>query len=177
VGTGWRIEGEEGAVPWATAITWAAIGEGSARSGNLDRAAKAEQSLVALREATSKQNNVYWANQIEVQRREVSAWIAEKAGDKSDAVSKMRSAAELEESMDKHAVTPGPIAPARGNACGIAFAGEPPEGIAGGVRDRTKGSAQPIQRSLWSRSVSGGLGERSGRQAVHAEIDGNLAGR
>src|SRR6266478_2634310 len=103
----------EGAVPWATAITWAAIGEGSARSGNLDRAAKAEQSLVALREATSKQNNVYWANQIEVQRREVSAWIAEKAGDKSDAVSKMRSAAELEESMDKHAVTPGPIAPAR----------------------------------------------------------------
>src|SRR2546422_2005782 len=30
-----------------------------------------------------------------------SAWIAEKAGNKSDAVSKMRSAVELEESMDK----------------------------------------------------------------------------
>src|SRR5712691_4885275 len=39
----------EGAVPWAEAITWAAIGEGSARSGNPDRAAMAEQKLAALR--------------------------------------------------------------------------------------------------------------------------------
>src|SRR5258708_5420719 len=103
----------EGAVPWAAAITWAAIGEGSARSGNLDRAAKAEQSLAALREATAKLSNVYWANQIEVQRREVAAWIAEKTGNAGNAISQMRSAAELEESMDKHAVTPGAIAPAR----------------------------------------------------------------
>jgi tetratricopeptide (TPR) repeat protein len=103
----------EGAVPWAEAITWAAIGEGSARSGNLDRAAKAEETLAALRDLTSKQNNVYWANQIEVQRREVAAWIAERSGSTSDAFSKMRSAVELEESMDKHAVTPGAITPAR----------------------------------------------------------------
>src|SRR6266568_8359752 len=80
-----KLTVRKGAVPWAEAITWAAIGEGSARAGNLDRAAKAEQTLAALRDATSKQNNVYWANQIEVQRREVSAWIAEKAGNKSDA--------------------------------------------------------------------------------------------
>src|SRR5260370_4930856 len=103
----------EGAVPWAAAITWAAIGEGSARSGNLDRAATAEQSLVTLREATAKLNNVYWANQIDVQRREVAAWIAEKTGNEGNAISQMPSAAELEESMDKHAVTPGAITPAR----------------------------------------------------------------
>src|SRR5207245_8091064 len=103
----------EGAVPWAEAITWAAIGEGSARSGKLDRATKAEQTLATLRDATSKLNNVYWANQIEVQRREVAAWIAEKGGKSSEAIATMRSAAELEESMDKHAVTPGAITPAR----------------------------------------------------------------
>jgi len=103
----------EGAAPWAEAITWAAIGEGSARSGKLDRATKAEQTLATLREATSKLNNVYWANQIEVQRREVAAWIAEKGGKSSEAIATMRSAAELEESMDKHAVTPGAITPAR----------------------------------------------------------------
>ena len=103
----------EGAVPWAEAITWAAIGEGSARSGDLDRAANAEQRLAALRDAATKQKNVYWSNQIEVQRREVAAWIAEKAGDKTDAISKMRSAVELEESMDKNAVTPGAVTPAR----------------------------------------------------------------
>jgi hypothetical protein len=107
------LKAKEDAVPWAEAITWAAIGEGSARSGNLERAAKAEQRLNTLRDVTSKQNNIYWANQIEVQRREVAAWIAEKGGDKSDAFYKMRSAVELEESMDKHAVTPGAITPAR----------------------------------------------------------------
>src|SRR5712664_4055515 len=103
----------EGAVPWAEAITWAAIGEGSARSGNLDRAATAEQKLAALRDVASKQNNVYWSNQIEVQRREVAAWIAGQTGKKSEAIAQMRSAAELEESMDKNAVTPGAVTPAR----------------------------------------------------------------
>jgi tetratricopeptide (TPR) repeat protein len=103
----------KGAVPWAEAITWAAIGEGSARAGNLERATNAEQTLTALRDATSKLNNTYWANQIEVQRREVAAWMAEKAGNKTDAISRMRSAVELEESMDKDAVTPGAITPAR----------------------------------------------------------------
>jgi len=107
------LTARKGAVPWAEAITWAAIGEGSARVGNLERAASAEQTLAALRDATSKLNNIYWANQIEVQRREISAWMAEKAGNKADAVSKMRSAVELEESMDKDAVTPGAVTPAR----------------------------------------------------------------
>ena len=103
----------EGAVPWAEAITWAAIGEGSARYENLERAAMAEQKLAALRDVASKQNNVYWSNQIEVQRREVAAWIAEHAGKKNEAIAQMKSAAELEESMDKSPVTPGAVVPAR----------------------------------------------------------------
>ena len=100
-------------VPWAQAITWTAIGVGSARSGSLDRAAEAEKALAAHRDLTSKQNNIYWANQIEVQRREVAAWIAEQNGRGADSIAIMRTAAELEESMDKHAVTPGAITPAR----------------------------------------------------------------
>src|SRR5712692_7105992 len=100
-------------VPWAQAITWAAIGEGSARSGNLDRAAQAEQTLALLAANIAKQNNAYWSNQVEVQRREVAAWIAEKGGKSRDAIATMKSAAELEESMDKDAVTPGALTPAR----------------------------------------------------------------
>ncbi|MGA8153966.1 MAG: tetratricopeptide repeat protein [Terriglobales bacterium] len=100
-------------VPWAQAITWMAIGVGSARSGHVERARQAEQKLGALRDAAAEQNNVYWSNQIEVQRREVVAWISEASGDKDAALAAARSAAELEESMDKHAVTPGPITPAR----------------------------------------------------------------
>lgn len=99
-------------VPWAQAITWTAIGIGSARSGKVDGAAQAERTLATLRDSAAGQN-VYWSNQIEVQRREVAAWISEKNGKTSDAITEMRSAADLEESMDKHAVTPGAIIPAR----------------------------------------------------------------
>jgi Tfp pilus assembly protein PilF len=100
-------------VPWAQAISWEAIGEGSARSGNLERAAQAEQTLASLVDAIAKKNNTYWSNQAEVQRREVAAWIAEENGKGSEAIATMRSAAELEESMDKDAVTPGAVTPAR----------------------------------------------------------------
>lgn len=121
----------KGAVPWAEAITWQAIGEGSARSENLDRAANAVQLLATLRDATLKLNNVYWANQIEVQRREVESWMVEKSGNQTEAVTKMRSAVELEESMDKDAVTPGAITPAREMLAELYFlANQPKESLA-----------------------------------------------
>lgn len=99
-------------VPWAQAITWMAVGLGAAHTKDLDRANEAERNLAILRDA-AQPKNVYWANQIEVQRREVAAWIAEASGKADGAISGMRSAAELEETMDKDAVTPGPIVPAR----------------------------------------------------------------
>ncbi|HXM22608.1 MAG TPA: hypothetical protein VN948_15230 [Terriglobales bacterium] len=101
------------AVDWTQAITWMAIGVGSAHSGNLERAAQAEQTLASLRDAVAKENNVYWSSQVEVQRREVAGWIAEKGGKAAEAIATMRSAADLEESMDKNAVTPGAVIPAR----------------------------------------------------------------
>jgi tetratricopeptide (TPR) repeat protein len=109
---GSTLQPPSGTVPWAEAITWMAIGIGSARHGKLDRAAQAEHTLASLRDSAVGQN-VYWSNQIEVQRREVAAWIAEKNGKTSDAIMSMGSAADLEESMDKHAVTPGAVIPAR----------------------------------------------------------------
>jgi tetratricopeptide (TPR) repeat protein len=101
------------AVPWAQAITWMAVGIGSARAGSLTRAAEAERALAQLRDATAKLNNTYWSKQVEVQRKEVEAWMAEQSGDGEKAVALMTAAADLEESMDKHAVTPGAVAPAR----------------------------------------------------------------
>jgi tetratricopeptide (TPR) repeat protein len=108
-----RLPVIEGSVPWAQAITWTAIGIGSARSKSLDMAAHAEQKLAGLRDSIAKQNNTYWSNQVEVQRREVAAWIAQQNSKPEEALKLARSAAELEESMDKAAVTPGAITPAR----------------------------------------------------------------
>ena len=100
-------------MPWAEAITWAAIGIGSARSKNVERAGQAEAKLAALRDVTAKQGNSYWSNQVEVERRELAAWITEQNGKPDDALQLARSAAELEESMDKDAITPGAVTPAR----------------------------------------------------------------
>jgi tetratricopeptide (TPR) repeat protein len=100
-------------VPWTQALTWMAVGVGSARSGNMQRAAEAEQALAGLRDALAKLNNSYWSKQVEVQRAEIEAWIAQHSGDNNRAATLMTTAADLEESMDKYAVTPGPIIPAR----------------------------------------------------------------
>jgi hypothetical protein len=103
----------EESVPWAQAISWAAIGVGSARAKNLERARQAEQKLADLRDGIAKQNNSYWSSQVEVQRLEVAAWIAQQDGRTSEGLQLARSAAELEESMEKSAVTPGSVTPAR----------------------------------------------------------------
>jgi tetratricopeptide (TPR) repeat protein len=108
-----ELKASPDAVPWAQAITWMAVGVGSARSGNPEKAGQAEQALAGLRDRTTKLGNTYWANQIEVQRREVAAWITSKSGKTEEAITAMRSAAEFEESMDKSAVTPGAVTPAR----------------------------------------------------------------
>jgi len=100
-------------VPWAQAIAWTAVGIGGARTKHLDLATHAEESLASLRDTIAKQNNEYWSKQVEVQRREVLAWIQQETGKSSDAIATMRSAAELEESMDKNAVTPGAVLPGR----------------------------------------------------------------
>ncbi len=106
------LKPREDGVPWARALMWMAIGIGSARSGDVAAASNAEQILTSLRDSAASVDQ-YWSKQIEVQRREVAAWISETSGKTEDAVSKMRDAAELEESMDKHAVTPGAVLPAR----------------------------------------------------------------
>jgi hypothetical protein len=107
------LQAQATGAPIPRAITWAAIGIGSARADDLVAAAHAERALASLAESASIQNDTYASNQVEVQRREVAAWIAEKSGKGVDAIATMRSAAVLEESMDKSGVTPGVVTPAR----------------------------------------------------------------
>ena len=108
-----KLAARPDAVPWAQAITWAAVGVGAARSGNAPRAAEARESLEKLHDQTAKLHNDYWAKQIAVQIGEVDAWIAQQSGDAVKAATAMTAAADLEESMDKHAVTPSAVVPAR----------------------------------------------------------------
>ena len=105
-------------VPWdkfaqAESVIWFARGLGAARSGDLASARKSLARLEALRDALTQAKNAYWAQQSEIQRRAVAAWTAMAEGKKEEAVTLMRSSADLEDSTEKHPVTPGAIKPAR----------------------------------------------------------------
>ncbi|GAC1630506.1 MAG: hypothetical protein NVS9B14_01220 [Candidatus Acidiferrum sp.] len=113
-----KVEPMTTGVPWARALVWEAIGEGNARAGNLERAEEAEKRLGSLRDEALNKSE-YWSKQVEVQRREVNALILERRGNKEESLAAMRSAVELEESMDKDAVTPGPVTPAREMLAGM----------------------------------------------------------
>ena len=95
------------------AITRFARGLGYARTGDVSSAQKEELSLVQLRDGLAAQKNTYWSNQVEVQRLAVNGWIALAQGAQVNALLSMRAAADLEDSMEKHIVTPSPVVPAR----------------------------------------------------------------
>jgi len=83
---------------------------GAARSGQPARARADVEKLAALRDGLK---DAYWSEQIEIQRRAASAWVAHAEGRNDEALALARSAAELEESTEKHNITPGPIATGR----------------------------------------------------------------
>ncbi len=100
--------------PYAEAITHFARALGAARSGN-PAAARAEiDRLAAIRRALTQVEGQYdWGAQVEIQRLSATAWAEHSQGDDVSALHAMRSAAELEDSTEKHPVTPGPVLPAR----------------------------------------------------------------
>jgi len=99
--------------PFTEAITHFARALGAARSGNAAAAQKDVDRLEALRDALTQAKVGYWAEQVEIQRLAAAAWVALAQGRRDEALKLMRSAADLEDSTEKHPVTPGPLAPAR----------------------------------------------------------------
>ena len=99
--------------PWSEAVTHFARAMGSARSGNAANARKDIEKLESLQDALVKAKDSYWAKQVDIQRRVATAWYLRAQNNNEEALKLMQSAAELEDSTDKHPVTPAPIQPAR----------------------------------------------------------------
>jgi tetratricopeptide (TPR) repeat protein len=100
-------------VPYTDAITWFARGLGFAHLGQSAAANESAAALRQIHERLVQADENYWALQVEIQQREVEAWAALAQGKKEEALRQIRSAAELEDTTEKSAVTPGPLAPAR----------------------------------------------------------------
>jgi len=99
--------------PYSDAITYFARGLAAAHLKDRSAALSAITSLGQLGDKLTKMKELYWANQVDIQRQEVSAWLAFADGDSQGGLTGMRAAAEQEDKTEKNVVTPGPIAPAR----------------------------------------------------------------
>ena len=102
-----------GRYAWADAAIHFARALGAARSGDPEQAAAGLEALAACRETLEAHQETYWATQVEIQQRAAAAWLALAEGRKEDALHSMRAAARLEDTTEKHPVTPGQIVPAR----------------------------------------------------------------
>ena len=99
--------------PAMSAITQFARGLGAARSGDSTIANEDINSLGEIRHKLVKSNQPYWATLVGSQQKSVEAWLAFAKGDRKRALQLMLQAADIEDSVDKHPVTPGAVLPAR----------------------------------------------------------------
>jgi tetratricopeptide (TPR) repeat protein len=107
------------AFPWqrfryAEANLYFARAIGAARVGNNTAARKDIEQLGSIQKALSGATVAYdWATQVDIQRQAAAAWLAHAEGQNDEALRLMRAAADLEDTTEKHPVTPGAILPAR----------------------------------------------------------------
>jgi hypothetical protein len=142
---------------------------GAARAGRPDAARADIAKLVELRDALAKRNDAYWSQQAEIQRRAAEAWAHFAEGHRDAAVEAMRAAADLEDTTEKSAISPGPLVPARellGDM--LMAAGRPAEAL---VAYQASMAREPNR----FRGLSGGM--RAAASAGRADLAGQYRQR
>ena len=99
--------------PWQEAIIHFTRLIGSVQMGNLEAANSELTKLNELHDTLEKQKDIYKSGQVAIQIKTGTAWIQFKSGKKIDGLNLMRLAADMEDSTEKHPVTPGEVLPAR----------------------------------------------------------------
>ena len=99
--------------PFMEALIEYAHALGRAHGGDLDGARRAIERMRELRDATTDPKFDYFKRHLDLQMQTASAWIAYDEGRKEEAVDLLRRAAEAEDILGKHPVSPGALVPAR----------------------------------------------------------------
>jgi hypothetical protein len=107
------LEPRASAFPYTEAMTYFARALGASRTGDLARATAATDSLASIQRRLVATGESFWAEQVAIQHLAARAWLdlAERRND--EALARMREAAAREDAIEKNAVTPGPLLPAR----------------------------------------------------------------
>jgi len=86
---------------------------GFARADNPQKAAAEAKGLGDIERKLRAANNTYWADQVAILHHEADGWVAQASKDPEAARRHLTAAADLEDSLEKLPLTPGPILPAR----------------------------------------------------------------
>jgi tetratricopeptide (TPR) repeat protein len=100
-------------VPAADALFHYARGLGAARTGDLEQAAAERDRIRAAVRTLRDEGGHYWAYMTAALAKAVDAWILHERGETERALALMSEAADLEDSMEKHPITPGEVLPVR----------------------------------------------------------------
>jgi tetratricopeptide (TPR) repeat protein len=86
---------------------------GRAHIGDLDGARNAIARMQQLRDATKDPKFDYFKSHLDLQMRAASAWVVASEGKKNEAIEILRQAADAEDTLGKHPVSPGAFIPIR----------------------------------------------------------------
>jgi tetratricopeptide (TPR) repeat protein len=97
----------------AEGITHYARAIGAARLGDTARTRAELDAIVRVRDSLRTLGDLYWPRVMEIKRQVVESWLLLGAGDMVGAIREARAAADAEDVLAKHPVTPAEIVPAR----------------------------------------------------------------
>ena len=107
------LEPHASAFPYAEAMTYFARALGASHTGDVASARASIDSLASIQQRLRTSGEPYWAGQVSIEQLGARAWLDLAEHREGDALAHMREAAAREDSTEKSAVTPGPLAPAR----------------------------------------------------------------
>ena len=99
--------------PWQESIIHFTRLLGAVHLGNIDLAGSELAKLGQLHDTLENQKDSYKSKQVEIQIKTGEAWIHFISGRKEAGLNEMKLAANMEDSTEKHPVTPGEVLPAR----------------------------------------------------------------
>ena len=99
--------------PAAEIVTRFARGIGAVRVGDTALARAELAALAAIEVELGRRGDPYWPRVTRIKQQAIAAWLTIAAGDTAGALQVARLAADSEDVVGKHAVTPGEVVPAR----------------------------------------------------------------
>ncbi len=102
-----------GRYPFVEALFEYAHALGRIQTGDVQGARSAIERMRTLRDATTDIRFDYFRRHLDLQAQAATAWLAHADGHDDDAIAALRAAADVEDALGKHPVTPGALMPVR----------------------------------------------------------------